>query len=96
MVVNPKKFQIMFLGFISKRGLRINIEGTKIPMTKKVNFLGVEIVCKLKFEGHVKTVYFNFNQTISAFTCLNSYISRDQARSMYYSLVLSNFNYYLP
>ena len=34
MFANPEKFQLMLLEFKGKRGLRINIEGTTIPMIK--------------------------------------------------------------
>ena len=62
-------------------------------MTEKVKLLGVEIDCKLKFEGHVKIVGFTVNQNISALTRLNKNISRDQARTVFNSVVLSKFNY---
>ena len=49
MVVNPKKFQLMFLGMKANRRLRLNIEGKKINATDYVKLLGIEIDSKLVF-----------------------------------------------
>ena len=43
MVVNPKKFQLMFLGLKRKHKLLININGVRIPAKNHVKLLGVEI-----------------------------------------------------
>ena len=41
MVVNPKKFQLMFLGLKRKQGLRLNIQGSKIVAKEYVKLLGI-------------------------------------------------------
>ena len=51
MVVNPKKFQLMFLGLKRKQKLRININEVKIPAKKHVKLLGVETDNKLSLIG---------------------------------------------
>ena len=56
MVVNPKKFQLMFLGLKRKQGLRLNIQGSKIVAKEYVKLLGIEIDNKLKFDKHVHTL----------------------------------------
>ena len=43
LVVNPNKFQLMFLGLKRKHKLRINISGGKIPAKMHGKLLGVEI-----------------------------------------------------
>ena len=51
------KFQLMFLGLNSHRGLRLNIEGNKVSATDCVKMLGVVIDNKLKFYKYVKTLF---------------------------------------
>ena len=42
MVVNPKKFQLVFLGMKTNRRLRLNSEGKKLDATYHVKLLGIE------------------------------------------------------
>ena len=49
MTVNPKKFQLMFLGLKREQELRLNINGIGISVEKHVQLLRVEIDKKLKF-----------------------------------------------
>ena len=91
MVVNPNKFQLMFLGL--KQMLRININGVKILAKKHVKLLGVEIDNKLKSDEHVEALCQKVNKKTSAFTRLNIYISREQTLSIFNVMILSNFNY---
>ena len=67
MVVNPKKFQLMFLGLKRKQGLRLNIQGSKIVAKDYVKLLGFEIDNKLKFDKHVQTLCQKVNKKTSAF-----------------------------
>ena len=54
MVVNPRKFQLMFLGMKTNRRLHLNIAGKKIIATDYVKLLGIEIDSKLMFSKHVE------------------------------------------
>ena len=93
MVVNPNKFQLMFLGLKRKQKLRVNINGVKIPGKKRVKLLGVEIDNKIKFHRHVEALCQEVNKRTSAFARLNVYISKEQALSICNVVILSNFNY---
>ena len=55
--------------------------------------LGIEIDNKLKSDKHVKTLCSKVNKKISAFSRLNTFISREQALAIYNKFILSNFNY---
>ena len=81
MVANPKKFQVMFLGFTRHRRLHLNIEGNKVSATGCVKLLGVEMYNKLKFDKHVKTL---------CLSRLNTYISREQTL-ICNAVLLSNY-----
>ena len=93
MEVNPKEFQLMFLGLKRKQGLRLNIQGSKTVAKDHVKLLGIEIDNKLKFDKHVQTLCQKVNKKTSALSRLNMYISREQALSICNVVILSNFNY---
>ena len=55
LVVNPDKFQLMFLGVKGKHNLCVDINGTEIKSSKNVKLLGVIIDSKLNFDSHDKS-----------------------------------------
>ena len=67
MVVNPKEFQLMFLGMTTNRQLRFNFEGKRVNATGRVKLLGVETESKLMFSKHVKALWFKANKNMAAF-----------------------------
>ena len=92
-VANPKKFRLMFPGFITQRKLRLDIEESKVSATDCIKLLVVEIDNKLKLEKHVKTLCSKVNMKINAFSRLKTYISSEQASLICNAVILSNFNY---
>ena len=92
MVANPKNFQLMLLGLKGQRRLRININD-KLSATDHVKLLRIEVDNKLKFNKHVKTLCSKVTKKISAFSRLNTYISREQAITVCNAVISSNFNY---
>ena len=92
-IANPKKFRLMFLGFITQRKLRLDIEGSKVSATDCIKLLVVEIDNKLKLDKHVKTLCSKVNLKINAFSRLKTYISSEQASLICNAVILSNFNY---
>ena len=93
MVVNPKKFQLMFPSLKRKQELRLNIQGSKRVAKEHVKRLGIETDNKIKLDRHVPTLCQKVNKKTSAFSRLNMYISREQALSICNVVILSNFNY---
>ena len=93
MVANPEKFQVMFLSLKGQRSLRLNINDNKLSATDHVKLLGIEVDDKLKFNKHVKALCSKVTKKISAFSRLNTYISREQALTICNADILSNFNY---
>ena len=73
--------------------MQLNIEEDILPATDNVKFLGIHIDNKLKLNNHMKTLCSKVNKKISAFTRLNTYISREQALTICNAVFLSNFNY---
>ena len=74
-------------------GLQLNINENKLSATDHVKLLGIEVDNKLKFNKHIKTLCSKVNKKISAFSRLNTYISREQALTICNAVILSNFNY---
>ena len=93
MVVNPKKFQVMFLGMKANRRLRLNNEDKKINATDNVKLLGIEIDSKLMFSKHVEALCYKVNKKITAFSRPHNCIITQQEISIYNAVVLSNVNY---
>ena len=93
MVVNPKKFQLMFLGMKTNRRLRLSIEEKKLNATDHVKLLGIETDSKLMFSKQVEALCYKANKKITAFSRLNNFISTQQTQAIYNEVVLSNFNY---
>ena len=54
MVANPKKVQLIFLGFNRHSRLRLDIERNKVSATDCVKLLGVEIDNKLSIDKKLK------------------------------------------
>ena len=93
MVVNPDKFQLIFLGLNGKHKLRLNIEGEKISSTEYVKLLGIEIDNQLRFSKHVKTLCDKTNRKVNAFRRLSNYLSREQAMKLCNTVITSSLNY---
>ena len=73
MVAIPKKFQLIFLGLIIHRALRLDIEGNKVSGADCAKPLGVEIDNKLKFHKHIITLYSKVSKKISVFSKLTTH-----------------------
>ena len=91
MIVNPGKFQLMFLGM--NRRLCLNIAGKKFNAADYVKLLGIEIDSKLMFSKHVETLCCKVDKNITAFSRLNNFISTKQSLAIYNAVIISNFNY---
>ena len=68
MVVNPSKFQVMFLELKSDPEYVFEIDKKPIPATSTVKLLGITIDCRLKLSEHVNTTCKKANNKTSAFS----------------------------
>ena len=93
MVVNTRKFQLMFFGMKTNRRLRLNIAGKKINPPDYVKLLGIEIDNNLMFRKHAETLCCKINKKITAFYRLNNCISTKQSKAIYNAVTISKFNY---
>ena len=75
MVVNPSKFQVIFLGTKGKSNLCIEIDGSSIKYNKEVKLLGVTIHKDLNFNSHVRILCRQANQKVNALLRIRNYLS---------------------
>ena len=82
----------MFLGLTRYRRLRLNIEGNRVHAIDCVNLLGVGIDSNLKVDKHIRTLCSKVHMRATAFSRLNTYISREQALllAIWYSYRISS------
>ena len=92
MVVNPKKFQIMFLG-CNVNNFQIKIGNSIVHSTNKVTLLGVKIDNKLTFDDHIDEICKKANYKINALLRLRKYLEPKHAGMLCDSYVMAVFNY---
>jgi hypothetical protein len=92
MVVNPEKFQIMFLGCNNVK-VSMDIDKCKITSTDTVKLLGITLDNKLNFNSHIEGICKKANQKISALFRIRKYLDREKAKLLSNSFVLSHFRY---
>ena len=73
MVVNPNKFQVMFLG-CGNSTLSLNVDGHTIASSDSVKLLGITIDNKLSFTPHIMDICNKANGKISALLRIRRYI----------------------
>ena len=93
MVANPEKFQLMFLGLKDDPKLCIDINGNVVQMTDSVKLLGFTIDSKLNFKQHVQSICKKTSNKVRAFSRISPNLDYEKSTILYYSFVLSNFNY---
>ena len=89
MVVNPSKFQVIFLGTKGKSNRCIEIDGSSIKSNKEVKLLGVTIDKDLNFHSHVRILCRQANQKLNALLRIRNYLSLKKCNAY----ILSPFNY---
>ena len=93
LVVNPKKFQMMFLGCPSVDiQIKINNDIT-LHALDTVKLLGVTIDNKLSFKTHVANLCQKATQSIRSFNRIRRYLNVDQCLLLLNSYILSAFSY---
>ena len=93
LVVNPDKFQVMFLGVKGKHNLCVDINETEIKSSKNVKLLGVKIDSKLNFDSHVKNICKKANQKSRALIRIRNYLSLEKAKILCSAYIMSTFSY---
>jgi len=95
MVVNPDKFQVMFLGCTMDElePFVIVINGFTLEPSTSVKLLGVTIDNKLTFSSHIERICSQANKKISALLRMRKFIDCDRAKLLCNAFILSCFRY---
>ena len=93
MVVNPSKFQAIFLGIEGKSNLCIEIDGSSIKSNKEVKLFGVTIDKDINFNSHVRISCRQANQKVNALLTIRNYLSLKNTQLLCNAYILSPFNY---
>ena len=94
MVVNPEKFQVMFLGNLDPTSVYITLDNNvNIYGKTEVELLGITIDYKLTFKSHIKRLCRSANNKISALIRFRNLITFDQTRVLINAYILSYFFY---
>ena len=93
LVVNPQKFQMMFLGCPSK-GIQVKIDDNIVLETSdSVKLLGIILDNKLSFNAHIAKLCQTASNNIRCFRRIRNFLSLDQSILLYNSYFLSIFSY---
>ena len=90
-VVNPDKFQVIFLGI--KDSMNLLIDNNNIPSTDTVKLLGVIIDKKLTFVPHITDICRRAINKAKALLRISKYLDLPKAESLCNSFIISCFNY---
>ena len=92
-VVNPDKFQVIFLGTQNRTNLCVSINGNEIKSTNQVKLFGITIDGKLNFLPHIRETCKKVNRNSRALIRLRRYLSIEKTHLLCNAYILSNFNY---
>ena len=95
MIVNPDKFQVIFLDKRRSDNTNIEVEigNEKISSTSSVKLLGVHIDDKLNFNEHVNKICKSAGNQLNALIRLKSLLGLKEKEVFVNRFIYSNFNY---
>ena len=96
MLVNPKKFQVLFLSRkkeLITSDMSLNINSNSIISSNWVKLLGTKIDSRLNFEPHVSDLCKSAARQLNALLRLKPYLTFEARKRLIKSFVYSNFNY---
>ena len=96
MVVNPGKFQKMFLGTeIDNSKITFAIENKQIKCKREVKLLGITTDEKLTFTKHIANICSLVNNRLRALTRIRRFLSTEQTKYLSEAYIMSAFKYCL-
>ena len=94
MQANPEKFQAIALGKKTHQQ-KINFKFNNIEITceDEVKLLGVNLDFMLNFNSHVSSICKKASRQLNVLKRIGRHLNRLSRLTIYYSFVMSNFNY---
>jgi hypothetical protein len=94
MKANPDKFQAIAIGKNTQsNNISFNLNGNIIKTEDEVKLLGVTIDYELKFNSHITNICRKDSRQLNVLKRMGKCLNRLGKLTMYYSFILSNFNY---
>ena len=94
MIVNPGKFQAMFLEKRNENNQScLKINNQTIKTTNCVKLLGINIDSKLNFDSHISDLCKKASMQLKALNRLRAYIGNKEMEILINDFIYSNFNY---
>jgi len=94
MQANPDKFQAISVGRKTKdSNIDFNIDNFTIQCDEEVILLGVTIDFRLNFDKHVSNICKKASRQLNVLKRIGKYLCKLGKLNIYYSFILSNFNY---
>ena len=94
MKANPDKFQAIAIGpKTNKHNLSFDLKGNKITCEENVKLLGITVDSHLNFDKHISEICKKASQQLNILKRIGKYLNRLGRLTIYYSFILSNFNY---
>ena len=94
MVVNPDKFQIMFLGSnIDNSKITFMIQNKRVKSRSEVKLLGITIDGKLSFTTHIENLCSTASNRLRALARIRKFIPFKQAKRLSEAYIMSTFTY---
>jgi hypothetical protein len=94
MQANPDKFQALAIGKKTfKEQICFDLNGSKIKCEEHVKLLGVTIDYELNFDKHISEICKKSARQLNVLKRIGRYLNKLGRLTIYYSFILSNFNY---
>ena len=94
MQANPDKFQALAIGKKTfKEQICFDLNGSKIKCEEHVKLLGVTIDYELNFDKHISEICKKSAGQLNVLKRIGRYLNKLGRLTIYYSFILSNFNY---
>ena len=94
MKANPDTFQAIAIGpKTNKHNLSLDLKGNKITCDENVKPLGITVDSHLNFDKHISEICKKATQQLNILKRIGKYLNRLGRLNIYYSFILSNFNY---
>jgi hypothetical protein len=94
MKANPDKFQAIAIGPNTNRhNFSFDLKGNKNTCEENVKLLGITLDSHLNFDKHISEICKKASQQLNILKRIGKYINRLGRLTIYYSFILSNFNY---
>jgi hypothetical protein len=77
----------------NRHNLSFDLKGNRITCGKNVKLLGVTVDSQLNFDKHISEICKKASQQLNILKRIGKYLNRLGRLTIYYSFILSNFNY---